>query len=142
MPKRVLTGRVKSDKMDKTRVVEIPRRVRHPKYGKFIRQRTVCYVHDENNESSYGDTVKIIESRPLSRKKRWLLVEVVEKSREVDVAAMRAARKQAELEAEAGLDVGGAAKSTAADDPGADGSENDAAGQGPAGEQTTDDNQA
>lgn len=103
MPKRVLVGRVTSDKMDKTRVVEIPRRVRHPKYGKFIRQRTVCYVHDENNDSHYGDTVKIIESAPISRSKRWRLVEVVERSREVDVAAMRAARKQAEQESVAGL---------------------------------------
>ena len=103
MPKRVLVGRVTSDKMDKTRVVEIPRRVRHPKYGKFIRQRTVCYVHDENNDSHYGDTVKIIESAPISRSKRWRLVEVVERSREVDVAAMRAARRQAEQEAAEGL---------------------------------------
>ena len=61
MPKREAIGRVKSDKMDKTRVVEIPRLVRHPKYGKFIRQRTTCYVHDENNESGVGDTVKIID---------------------------------------------------------------------------------
>ena len=96
MPKKVAVGRVKSDKMDKTRVVEIPRKVRHPKYGKFVRQRTICYVHDEENQSSLGDTVKIIESRPMSKKKRWALVEVLEKSREVDVAAMRAARKMAE----------------------------------------------
>lgn len=102
MPKRVAIGRVKSDKMDKTRVVEIPRKVRHPKYGKFVRQRTVCYVHDENNESSHGDTVKIIEAPPTSKKKRWALVEVVEKSREVDVAAMRAARKLAEQNNEDG----------------------------------------
>ena len=101
MPKRVAVGRVTSDKMAKTRVVEIPRKVRHPKYGKFVRQRTVCYVHDENNESAQGDTVKIVESPPLSKKKRWMLVEVVEKSREVDVAAMRAARKQVDDE---GLD--------------------------------------
>ncbi len=98
MPKKVAIGRVKSDKMDKTRVVEIPRKVRHPKYGKFVRQRTICYVHDENNESSHGDTVKIVEAAPTSKKKRWALVEVVEKSREVDVAAMRAARKQNEQE--------------------------------------------
>ena len=96
MPKKVAVGRVKSDKMDKTRVVEIPRKVRHPKYGKFVRQRTICYVHDEENQSSLGDTVKSIESRPMSKKKRWALVEVLEKSREVDVAAMRAARKMAE----------------------------------------------
>ena len=76
-----LTGRVKSDKMAKTRVVEIPRLVRHPKYRKFYRDRTTCYVHDEHNESSEGDTVQIIESRPMSKKKRWTLVKVVEKSR-------------------------------------------------------------
>ena len=96
MPKREAVGRVTSDKMDKTRVVEIPRLVRHPKYGKFVRKRTICYVHDENNEASQGDTVKILESAPLSKKKRWTLLEVVEKNREVDVAAMRAARKAEE----------------------------------------------
>ena len=93
MPKRMAFGRVTSDKMQKTRVVEIPRKVRHSKYGKFVRQRTICYVHDENNESAIGDTVKIIEAPPQSKLKRWALVEVVEKSREVDVAAMRQARK-------------------------------------------------
>ncbi len=100
MPKREAIGIVKSDKMDKTRVVEIPRMVKHPKYGKIIRKRTVCYVHDEENVSGKGDRVKIIESRPLSKKKRWNLMEVVEKSREVDVAAMRAARKLADSETE------------------------------------------
>jgi small subunit ribosomal protein S17 len=93
MPKRILTGRVKSDKMDKTRVVQIARLVRHPKYGKIYRDRTTCYVHDENNESKEGDTVQIIESAPLSKKKRWALVSVIEKSNEVDVTAMKAARK-------------------------------------------------
>lgn len=96
MPKRVLTGRVKSDKMDKTRVVQIARQVRHPKYGKIYKDRTTCYVHDENNESKEGDTVQIIEDKPSSKKKRWTLVKVVEKSNEVDVVAMRAARKQKE----------------------------------------------
>ncbi len=93
MPKRMLTGRVKSDKMSKTRVVEIARLVKHPKYKKFYRDRTTCYVHDENNESGEGDTVQIIESAPMSKKKRWTLVKVIEKSSEVDVAAMRAARR-------------------------------------------------
>lgn len=98
MPKRVAVGIVKSDKMSKTRVVEIPRKVKHPKYGKFIRARTLCYVHDENNESGEGDTVEIEESRPTSKKKRWALVKVVEKSRAVDVSKLRAARKAAEEE--------------------------------------------
>ncbi len=91
MPKRVEIGIVTSDKMNKTRVVEIPRRVKHPQYGKYIRRRTVCHVHDENNESSLGDTVEIIESRPRSKMKRWELVRVVEKNRGVDLAALRAA---------------------------------------------------
>lgn len=94
MPKREMIGKVTSDKMAKTRVVEIPRRVRHPKYGKYIRQRTICYAHDESNLSAIGDTVRIIESRPLSRTKRWTLVEVVAKSTEVDLAAIKAAHEE------------------------------------------------
>ena len=94
MPKKTEIGVVVSDKMSKTRRVEIPRVVRHPKYGKYIRRRTVCYVHDENNESAAGDKVEIIEARPKSKLKRWDLVQVVEKSREVDVAALKAARQQ------------------------------------------------
>lgn len=93
MAKRELVGKVTSDKMQKTRIVEIPRKVRHPKYGKFIRQRTVCRVHDEENQSAIGDTVRIIESRPLSRTKRWMLVEVVSKSTDVDLAALKAQRQ-------------------------------------------------
>jgi small subunit ribosomal protein S17 len=81
MPKRVAVGVVTGDKTDKTRRVEIPRLVKHPKYGKYQRQRTVCYAHDENNESRAGDTVEIAESRPMSRTKRWKLVRVVAKSR-------------------------------------------------------------
>ncbi len=100
MPKKIAVGVVKSDKCLKTRRVEIDRHVRHPKYGKFIRQRTVCYVHDENNESGLGDTVEIIESRPLSKTKRWNLVRVVERSRAVDVAALKAARDAAPSESE------------------------------------------
>jgi small subunit ribosomal protein S17 len=96
MPKRVLTGRVTSDKMAKTRVVEIARLVRHPKYKKFFRDRTVCYVHDEGNISAEGDLVQIEESRPMSKTKRWNLLSVVEKSQAVSVAALRAARKQSE----------------------------------------------
>ena len=101
MPKRVVAGIVTSDKMSKTRRVEINRVVQHPKYKKFIRRKTVCHVHDENNESGAGDRVEIIESQPLSKLKRWKLVRVLEKSTEVDVAALRAARKAADAEAEA-----------------------------------------
>jgi small subunit ribosomal protein S17 len=95
MPKKVAVGIVTGDKTDKTRRVEIPRLVKHPKYGKYIKQKTVCYVHDEQNDSSQGDTVEIIECPPRSKTKRWELVKVVEKSREVDVAAMKAARESA-----------------------------------------------
>ncbi len=66
MPKRIAVGVVTSDKMAKTRRVEIPRLVKHPKYGKIVRRKTVCYVHDEQEESGAGDTVEIVESRPLS----------------------------------------------------------------------------
>ena len=93
MPKRVSIGIVTSDKMQKTRRVELARLVKHPKYGKIIRRKTVCHVHDEASESHIGDTVEIVESRPLSRTKRWSLVRVVSKSQLVDIAAMRAAAK-------------------------------------------------
>ena len=79
MPKRVAEGVVKSDKMVKTRRVEIARRVRHPLYGKYIRRKTVCYVHDEDEKSHVGDRVEIIECRPLSKQKCWQLVEIVER---------------------------------------------------------------
>jgi small subunit ribosomal protein S17 len=90
MPKTVAIGVVTSDKMMKTRRVEIPRMVKHPKYGKFIRRKTICYVHDEKEESVEGDTVEIVESRPQSKKKRWNLQRVIAKSQTVDVAALRA----------------------------------------------------
>ena len=96
MPKRVSVGVVTSDKAAKTRRVEIPRLVKHPKYGKYIRRKTVCYVHDEKEESQTGDMVEIIESRPQSKQKRWELVRVVEKGRLFDLAAMRAAAKAEE----------------------------------------------
>jgi small subunit ribosomal protein S17 len=91
-----------SDKTAKTRRVEIPRLVRHAKYGKILRRKTVCHVHDENNESHIGDTVEIVESRPRSKTKCWELVRIISKSRLVDIAAMRAAAKldeQAQVEA-------------------------------------------
>lgn len=93
MPKRVETGVVTGDKTLKTRRVEIPRLVKHDKYGKYIQRKTVCYVHDEADESGSGDTVEIIECRPRSKTKRWELVRVVEKSRAVDVAALRTQEK-------------------------------------------------
>src|SRR5919197_6622046 len=78
--RRVEIGVVTSDKMNKTRRVEIPRLVKHARYGKYIRRRTICHVHDENNESRAGDTVEIMESRPISRTKHWRLVRVVLKA--------------------------------------------------------------
>jgi small subunit ribosomal protein S17 len=78
--RRVETGIVTSDKMNKTRRVEIPRLVKHERYGKYIRRRTVCHVHDENNESAVGDTVEIMESRPLSKTKHWRLVRIITKA--------------------------------------------------------------
>ena len=77
--RRVEIGVVTSDKMQKTRRVEIPRLVMHARYGKYIRRRTICHVHDENNESHTGDTVEIMETRPLSKTKTWRLVRVVTK---------------------------------------------------------------
>jgi small subunit ribosomal protein S17 len=90
MPRRILIGVVTSDKAAKTRRVEIERLVRHPRYSKIIRKKTICHVHDENNESHMGDKVEIEESRPLSKLKRWRLIRVVEKNREIDVASLRA----------------------------------------------------
>jgi small subunit ribosomal protein S17 len=93
MGKRVAIGVVTSDKAAKTRRVEIARLVKHPKYGKILRRKTVCHVHDENNDPHHGDTVEIVECRPRSRSKRFELVRIVSKSRLVDLAAMRAAAK-------------------------------------------------
>lgn len=95
MPKTVAIGVVTSDKMMKTRRVEIPRIVKHPKYGKYIRRKTICYAHDENEVSAEGDTVEIVESRPQSKTKRWELKRVVAKSEAVDVAALRLRSKAA-----------------------------------------------
>jgi small subunit ribosomal protein S17 len=104
MPKKVSIGIVTSDKMAKTRRVEIPRLVRHPKYGKILRRKTVCHVHDEGEQSHLGDTVEICEARPRSKTKRWELVRVVTKSRAVDIAAMKAAvRGEEEIEARKSL---------------------------------------
>ena len=75
--RRVLTGVVRSNKMQKTIIVEVPRFYRHPKWGKFIRSYTVCYTHDEKQEGRPGDTVDIVETRPLSRTKRWRLLKIV-----------------------------------------------------------------
>src|ERR1700733_8242902 len=85
--RRTETGVVTRDKMNKTRRVEIPRLVKHPRYSKYIKRRTICYVHDEKNESRAGDTVEIMETRPLSKLKNWRLVRVVNKAPEQAVGA-------------------------------------------------------
>jgi small subunit ribosomal protein S17 len=77
---RTLTGRVVSTKMQKTVAVEIERLVKHPTYGKFIRRTTKLLAHDENSESHDGDLVKIAPCRPLSRRKSWRVVAVVQKA--------------------------------------------------------------
>ncbi len=106
MPKKQVIGVVTSDRASKTRRVEINRLVKHPKYGKFIHRRTVCHVHDEQNESGEGDTVEIIECPPKSKLKRWDLVRVVAKNQAVDLVALRAAQK-AQLAAEASTGASG-----------------------------------
>src|SRR5216110_2377516 len=88
--RRVAIGVVTSDKMNKTRRVEIPRMVKHPRYGKYIKRRTICKIHDENNDSRAGDTVEIMESRPLSKTKNWRRVRVVKKAPQVAVAGEQA----------------------------------------------------
>jgi small subunit ribosomal protein S17 len=72
-------GTVTSNKMDKTITVAVERKVKHPIYGKFIKKTTRFHAHDEKNEASIGDVVRISETRPLSKTKRWRLVEIVEK---------------------------------------------------------------
>lgn len=80
--RRTLVGVVTSDKMNKTRVVQVERRVSHAKYGKYLTKRNKYKVHDERNETRRGDRVLIIESRPLSRDKRWRLKKLIERPQE------------------------------------------------------------
>jgi small subunit ribosomal protein S17 len=84
---RTVTGRVVSDKMDKSATVLIERRVKHPLYGKYVRRSTKLHIHDENNECGIGDTVSIAECRPISKSKSWKLVKVLEKAKIVDKAS-------------------------------------------------------
>lgn len=100
MPKRREIGVVVSDKASKTRRVEIPRLVKRRRYKKYVRRRTVCYVHDEHEEAHLGDVVEIVESRPRSKMKRWELVRVLEKSRRMDMASLRAAARRRKEQAE------------------------------------------
>ncbi len=81
--RKKLQGIVTSAKMDKTRRVVIERLYKHPKYGKIVRGRTVCHVHDEDNTSNENDVVEIVECRPRSKTKRWDLVRIVETAEKI-----------------------------------------------------------
>ena len=78
---RVLQGQVVSNKGDKSITVTVVRYERHPVYGKFIKRTLKCHAHDENNECSIGDTVRIVQSRPISKTKTWRLFEIVERAK-------------------------------------------------------------
>jgi len=79
--RKTRTGKVVSDKMDKTITVAIENHVKHPLYGKIVKKTYKLKAHDENNECRIGDTVKVMETRPLSKDKRWRLVEIIERAK-------------------------------------------------------------
>ncbi len=79
--RKVRVGVVTSDSRDKTVTVEVPRSTRHPRYDKIVRTSTKFHAHDETNDAHVGDTVRIMETRPLSKQKRWRVVEIVERAR-------------------------------------------------------------
>ncbi|HPU63105.1 MAG TPA: 30S ribosomal protein S17 [Mobilitalea sp.] len=79
--RKVRIGRVVSDKMDKTVVVELVDNVKHPLYGKIVKRNSKLKAHDENNECKIGDRVKVMETRPLSKEKRWRVVEIIERAK-------------------------------------------------------------
>jgi small subunit ribosomal protein S17 len=79
--RKIRVGRVVSNKMEKSITVAVERKVKHPLYGKFMKKTSKLMAHDEANECGIGDTVKVMETRPLSKNKRWRLVEVIEKAK-------------------------------------------------------------
>jgi small subunit ribosomal protein S17 len=79
-PSRTIVGKVISNKMDKTIVVQVERKIKHPLYGKYIRRSSKMYAHDDKNTCKVGDVVKIGNSRPISKTKHWVLVEVMEQA--------------------------------------------------------------
>jgi len=79
--RKVREGLVTSNKMEKSIVVSVERKLRHPKYGKFLKRTTKLMAHDEKNECTVGDKVKVMETRPLSKNKCWRLVEIIEKAK-------------------------------------------------------------
>jgi small subunit ribosomal protein S17 len=111
-PKQI-TGIVTSAKMQKTRAVQVVRLERHEKYGKFVRRHTTFKVHDEKEVSREGDTVLIVETRPISKTKRWRLIEVIEKSRYGGALAVPGAEDSAARAAEAAAGAASAAEATA-----------------------------
>jgi len=80
-PRKVREGIVSSNKMDRTIVVEVIERVRHPKYNKFVMRTKKLYAHDEANDANVGDRVRVMETRPLSKTKRWRVVEILERAK-------------------------------------------------------------
>lgn len=79
--RKTRTGVVSSNKMEKTITVSVVRKLKHPKYGKFVKKSNKFHAHDETNEAQIGDLVRIVETRPLSKSKRWRLVEIIEKAK-------------------------------------------------------------
>ena len=79
--RKTRVGKVVSDKMDKTIVVAIEDHVKHPVYGKIVKRTSKIHAHDQNNEAGIGDTVEVMETRPLSKTKRWRLVQIIEKAK-------------------------------------------------------------
>ncbi len=79
--RKVREGLVTSDKMEKSIVVSVERKLKHPKYGKFLKRTTKLMAHDENNDCHIGDRVKVMETRPLSKNKCWRLVEIIERAK-------------------------------------------------------------
>ena len=79
--RKIRVGVVSSNKMDKTITVKVERKIKHPLYGKFLKKTTSFHAHDEKNECNIGDTVHIMETRPLSKTKRWRLVEIIERAK-------------------------------------------------------------
>ena len=75
------TGLVRSNKMDKTIIVAVERKVKHPKYGKFVKKTTTFFAHDDKNDCGIGDTVRISETRPISKNKRWRMVEIIDRAK-------------------------------------------------------------
>ena len=75
------TGLVRSNKMDKTIIVAVERKVKHPKYGKYVKKTTTFFAHDDKNDCGIGDTVRISETRPLSKNKRWRMVEIIDRAK-------------------------------------------------------------